>query len=74
MTEHVVESRTGTLEQLLGSPAVPLKADHAWPSDPAEHVWGPWRAKTGPPKPTRYRACVHPLCSASQTGKAPTAS
>lgn len=70
----VSDVRTGTIDELLGAPEVPLKPDHAWPSDPAEHVWGPWHAKTGLPKPTRYRTCVHPLCSASETGKAPTAS
>lgn len=67
------DTRNGTLEQLLGGEPR-LEPDHAWPSDPTEHVWGPWRAKTGLPKPTRWRECVHPLCTASQTGKAPIAS
>lgn len=45
--------------------------NHQWPSDPEEHVWGPWMAKTGLPKPTQYRTCVHPLCKAVEVREVP---
>ena len=47
--------------------------DHAWPTVPGERVWGPWMAKTGKPKPTQYRQCVHPKCTAVETREAPIA-
>lgn len=50
--------------------------DHAWPEDPAEHVYGPWMAKTAagkPTPPTQYRTCIHPRCGASETREAPRA-
>ena len=50
--------------------------DHTWPTDPNEHVWGPWMAKTarkGAAPPTQYRMCVHPNCHASETREAPRA-
>lgn len=70
----MTDVRTGTADELFGGSEIPLEPDHDWPADSTEHVWGPWRAKTGPPKPTRYRQCVHPSCSATETGKAPQAS
>lgn len=45
--------------------------DHKWPTVPGEHVWGPWLHKTGLPKPTQYRTCVHPKCKAVETREAP---
>lgn len=47
--------------------------DHAWPTTPGEHVFGPWQNKTGLPKPTQYRVCVHPACPATETREAPRA-
>lgn len=47
--------------------------DHQWPEDHEEHVWGPWLAERGLPKPTQYRQCVHPACKAVEKRKAPTA-
>lgn len=38
--------------------------DHPeWPK-PGEHLWSRWQAKTGLPKPTQYRTCLHPNCKA----------
>lgn len=51
-------------------------SNHNWPTDPSEHVWGPWMAKTpiGKPQPaTQYRMCVHPACGASETRETPKA-
>lgn len=46
--------------------------DHAWPTDPDEHVWGPWMSHTSTPtKRTQYRKCVHPTCNAHQHREAP---
>lgn len=47
--------------------------NHAWPTDPAAHVWSPWMSKAGLPRPTQYRVCVHPTCTASETREAPRA-
>lgn len=47
--------------------------DHQWPTDPAQHVWGPWHSSTGPPKPTQYRCCVHPLCKTVEYQDVPSA-
>ena len=47
--------------------------EHAWPTDPDQHVWGPWLNKTGLPKPTQYRQCVHPACHATEQREAPKA-
>lgn len=47
--------------------------DHAWPTDPTEHVWSPWYIKDGLPKPTQYRTCVHPRCNAVEEREAPRA-
>lgn len=45
---------------------------HFWPGD-GEHLWGPWMTRTGLPKPTQYRQCVHPQCSEVDTREAPKA-
>lgn len=34
-----------------------------WPK-PGEHFWSKWQAKTGLPKATQYRVCIHPDCKA----------
>lgn len=50
--------------------------DHTWPTDPAQHVWGPWMAgvRAGTPAPpTQYRTCVHPTCGASEHREVPKA-
>jgi hypothetical protein len=47
--------------------------NHKWPEDSRQHVWGPWLVKTGPPKPTHYRQCVHPQCKAVDYRDAPNA-
>ena len=47
--------------------------DHEWPTEPQAHVWGRWLSKTGLPKPTQYRQCVHPDCKAVETREAPRA-
>lgn len=47
--------------------------DHNWPTDPDEHVWGPWLIKSGMPNAVRYRMCVHPLCTAVETKEVPKA-
>ena len=46
---------------------------HAWPTDPGEHVFGPWMTKTGLPVPTQYRQCIHPSCNHHETREAPKA-
>lgn len=38
--------------------------NHEWPTDPNEHLWTEWQAKTGLPKATQWRACIHPKCKA----------
>lgn len=44
--------------------AVQPTASHAWPSDPTEHVFGPWMTHTSTPTlRTQYRQCVHPTCT-----------
>lgn len=45
---------------------------HAWPPL-GEHLWGKWQNKTGLPKATQYRTCVHPLCNEVQEREAPKA-
>lgn len=45
---------------------------HEWPAD-GGHLWSRWYAKTGLPKPTQYRVCVHPDCNESETREAPRA-
>jgi hypothetical protein len=48
--------------------------DHRWPTDPAEHKWGPWlldRAREGKNPPTQYRSCIDPTCGAAQHRQAP---
>lgn len=47
--------------------------NHGWPTDPARHVWTAWMTKTGMPKPTQYRSCIHPHCGATETREAPRA-
>lgn len=46
-------------------------SNHDYPSDPAEHLWGPWMNRTGPPQPTQYRMCAHPACGGSETRETP---
>jgi len=47
-----------------------MMESHNWP-EPGDHLWGPWMARTGLPKPEQYRICVHPECTAVETRKAP---
>jgi hypothetical protein len=47
----------------------PDQPSHGWPAD-GEHLWGEWRLKTGLPKPTKYRQCVHPKCDAVEVTEA----
>jgi hypothetical protein len=42
---------------------------HDWPTND-DHVWGPWMSKTGLPKPTDYRTCVHPKCKGVEVREA----
>lgn len=46
--------------------------EHNWPTK-GDHLFGPWYNKTGLPKATQYRQCVHPLCEAVEERKAPLA-
>lgn len=39
-----------------------INLKHTWPADGA-CLFGPWMQKTGLPKPTDYRNCVHPACN-----------
>lgn len=50
-----------------------MKDKHEWPTD-GSCVFGPWMAKTGLPKPTQYRVCIHPECHEVETREAPKAS
>lgn len=50
----------------------PFKAEHAWPP-PGQHMWSKWMSKTGLPKPTQYRYCIHPDCTAVEDRDAPQA-
>lgn len=43
---------------------------HTWPTD-GSCVFGPWMTKTGLPKATQYRMCVHPECTKSEVREAP---
>lgn len=45
-----------------------MSAEHDWPTDPDEHVWGPWLTQT---RSTQYRVCVHPACKAFEEREAP---
>lgn len=52
------------------------KTDHAWPTNPAEHVWGKWYTHTvqvGVVPPTQYRTCVYPDCHYTEYREAPSA-
>jgi hypothetical protein len=49
---------------------------HDWPTDPDQHLWGPWQANTGIApgrKPTQWRGCCHPDCKAVEYREAPRA-
>jgi len=46
--------------------------NHNWPA-PEEHVWSPWMTKTGLPKATQWRGCVHPECHETEERPAPLA-
>ena len=46
--------------------------DHQWPTDPQQHLWGPWHSEKGLPRPTQYRICVHPLCHEVEHQVAPS--
>jgi len=43
---------------------------HNWPKN-GEHLFGPWMANTGLPRPTQYRKCVHPKCNHFEVRDAP---
>lgn len=55
------------VQEAQGPPQGP-SVDHEWPSDPAEHVWGPWMPRGEAPGGNflEYRRCVHPQCSQTQ--------
>jgi hypothetical protein len=52
-----------------------MSTNHAWPTNPDEHVWSRWMAQSGPPQSahTQYRICVHPDCHAYEDRAVPNA-
>lgn len=44
--------------------------NHDWPTNPDEHLWGPWMTRS---RSTFYRICVHPHCRAFEEQEAPNA-
>lgn len=47
--------------------AMTEQSNHAWPSNPGDHLWGPWMPKD---RTTIWRRCVHPSCPAIEERKA----
>lgn len=45
---------------------------HAWPML-GQHLWTTWQTKTGMPKATLYRTCLHPDCHEVEVKDAPNA-
>lgn len=58
--------------EVLHSGPTPINTVHGWPVDD-QCLFGPWMTKTGLPKPTQYRVCVHSKCKKIQTREAPKA-
>lgn len=50
----------------------PQPVEHVWPL-PGEHLFTVWQTKTGMPKATQYRYCIHPDCTYIEERMAPNA-
>lgn len=50
----------------------PFPIQHNWPG-PGQHMWSRWQHKTGLPKPTQYRYCIHPDCKVIEERETPKA-